>query len=324
MRITFLGTSAGVPTRSRNVSCVALRLPQRAEVWLFDCGEGTQHQLIRSDLKISQITRIFITHLHGDHLFGLVGLLASAGMAGHARSIDVYGPPGLEEYMQEVTRRSETHFSYRAEAQTIETGTVFEDDQFTVTCQPLKHRIQTFGYRVVERDHPGAFDAEKAVAQGIPTGPLYGRLKRGERITLADGREVDGRDFCGEVETGRCVVYCTDTIYCRGAVELARNADVLIHEATYSERDEELARRSLHSTSLMAAQVAREAEAKQLLLTHISPRYMTGNATEPDDLLNEARAVFPNTVMAHDFLTVQVPRLGISNLRASDTSPPRQ
>jgi ribonuclease Z len=145
----------------------------------------------------------------------------------------------------------------------VETGLVFEDEQFTVSCQPLKHRIQTFGYRVVERDRPGAFDVEKAVAQGIPAGPLYGRLKRGERITLADGREIDGRDFCGEVETGRCVVYCTDTIYCRSAVELARDADVLIHEATYSERDEDLARRSLHSTSLMAAQVAREAAAKQ-------------------------------------------------------------
>ena len=297
-----------MPTRSRNVSCVGLRLPQRGEVWLFDCGEGTQHQLLKSDLKISQITRIFITHLHGDHLFGLVGLLASAGMAGHARSIDVYGPPGLEEYMQEVTLRSETHFSYRAEAHTVETGTVFEDDEFIVACQPLKHRIQTFGYRVLERDRPGAFDVEKARAMGIPSGPLYGRLKRGERVRLTDGREIDGRDFCGATVSGRRIAYCTDTIYCRSAVELARDADVLIHEATYAQADEELARRSLHSTSRMAARVALEAEARQLLLTHISPRYMVGNPIEPDDLLAEARAVFPDTEMAHDFLMVEVPR----------------
>jgi ribonuclease Z len=308
MQITFLGTSAGVPTRSRNVSCVALRLPQRGEVWLFDCGEGTQHQLIKSDLKISQITRIFITHMHGDHLFGLVGLLASAGMAGHARSIDVYGPPGLEEYMQEVTLRSETHFSYRAEAHTVETGTVFEDDGFTVACQPLKHRIQTFGYRVVERDQPGTFDVEKARALGIPAGPLYGSLKRGERVRLPDGRELDGRDFCGRTFGGRRIAYCSDTIYCRSAVELARDADLLIHEATYAQRDEDLARRSLHSTSRMAARVAQEAGVRRLLLTHISPRYVAGNPIEPDDLLAEARAIFPDTEMAYDFLAVEVAR----------------
>jgi ribonuclease Z len=308
VQITFLGTSAGVPTRSRNVSCVALRLPQRGEVWLFDCGEGTQHQLLRSDLKLSQVTRIFITHLHGDHLFGLVGLLASAGMAGHAERIDVYGPRGLDDYVRDITRSSETHFSYPAEVHVVEAGTVFEDEEFTVSCLPLKHWVRTFGYRVVERDRAGAFDVERAVAAGIPPGPLYGRLKRGERITLRDGREVEGRDFCGPSVAGRRVVYCTDTIYCPSAVELARDADVLIHEATYAGQDEDLARRSLHSTTLMAASVASEAGAEQLILTHLSPRYAPGNAVEPDDLLAEARAVFPRTELAHDFLTIDVPR----------------
>lgn len=308
MQITFLGTSAGVPTRSRNVSCVALRLPQRGEVWLFDCGEGTQHQLLRSDLKISQITRIFITHLHGDHLFGLVGLLASAGMAGDARRIDIYGPAGLDQYVEDITRTSETHFSYPVEVHTVTTGVVFEDDEFVVSCEPLLHRVETFGYRIAERDRAGVFDVEKAEALGIPSGPLYGRLKRGERITLPDGREFDGRDFCGPTVAGRRVAYCTDTIYCRGAVELAREADLLIHEATFASVDEELARRSLHSTTLMAARVASEAGAKHLLLTHFSPRYAFGNAVEPDELLTEARAVFPDTELAHDFLTVEVPR----------------
>ncbi|HEX8145540.1 MAG TPA: ribonuclease Z [Pyrinomonadaceae bacterium] len=308
MEITFLGTGAGVPTRSRNVSCVALRLPQRGEVWLFDCGEGTQHQLLKSDLKISQIRRIFITHLHGDHLFGLVGLLASAGMAGHAERIDVYGPNGLDDYVREITRTSETHFSYPAVVHTIEEGTVFEDEEFTVSCRPLKHRVRTFGYRVGERDSAGAFDVERAQALGIPPGPLYGRLKRGERITLADGREFDGRDFCGPIVAGRRVVYCTDTIYCRSAVELASDADLLIHEATYCVQDEDLARRSLHSTTRMAGRVASEAGAKQLAITHLSPRYALGSAVGPDELLAEARAVFPQTVLAHDFLTIAVPR----------------
>jgi len=297
-----------VPTRSRNVSCVALRLPQRGEVWLFDCGEGTQHQLLRSDVKISQIKRIFITHLHGDHLFGLVGLLASAGMAGHASRIDIYGPPGLDHYVRDITRHSETHFSYSMQVHTVEAGTVFEDAEFTVSCRPLKHRVQTFGYRLVERDRPGAFDVEKAAGLGIPSGPLYGMLKRGERVTLADGREFDGRDFCGPVEAGRRFVYCTDPIYCRSAVELAHEADVLIHEATYASQDEDLARRSLHSTASMAARVALEARVGQLLITHLSPRYAIGNPLAPGDLLAEARAIFPHTELAQYFLTIAVER----------------
>jgi ribonuclease Z len=308
MQITFLGTSAGVPTRARNVSCVALRLPQRGEVWLFDCGEATQHQLLRSELNISQITRIFITHLHGDHLFGLVGLLASAGMAGHANHITIYGPPGLEEYVRDTTEHSETHFAYTIEVQTVEAGTIFEDEEFTVSCAQLQHRVQTFGYRVAERDQPGHFDVEKARSMNIPSGPLYGRLKRGETLVLPDGRQVDGRDFCGPDVKGRHVVYCTDTIYCRSAVELAQGADLLIHEATFARGDEGLARRSLHSTTAMAAQVALEAGVKQLLITHLSPRYAMGSLVGPDDLLDEARAIFPNTEMAHDFLTIEVPR----------------
>lgn len=297
-----------MPTRSRNVSCVALRLPQRGEVWLFDCGEGTQHQLLRSDLKLSQVARIFITHLHGDHLFGLVGLLATAGMAGHASRIDIYGPRGLEDYVRDITRTSATHFSYPVEVHTIEDGPVFEDEDFAVACGQLKHRVLTYGYRVMERDSAGAFDVERARDEGIPSGPLYGRLKRGERVTLADGRSLDGRDFCGPTIKGRRIAYCTDTIYCRAAVELAREADLLIHEATYAAADEDLAQRSLHSTSGMAARVALEAEAKRLLITHLSPRYAPGNPLGPDDLLAEARAVFPHTELAHDFLTIEVPR----------------
>jgi ribonuclease Z len=308
LRITFLGTSAGVPTRSRNVSSVALRLPQRGEVWLFDCGEGTQHQLLRSDLNISQITRIFITHLHGDHVYGLMGLLATCGMSGHARRIDLYGPRGLSEYVREVSRRTQLHTSYPLEVRTVEEGQIFEDEDFTVACAPLRHRLPAFGYRVEERDRPGQFDAARAQALGIPAGPVYGRLKRGERVTLPDGRTFDGAEFCGPTLRGRSVVYCTDTAYCRASVELARDCDALIHEATFAETDEHLAARSTHSTAATAARVAAEAGARLLLITHFSPRYVRGNAVEPEDLLREARAVFASTEMAHDLLSVQVPR----------------
>ncbi len=309
MQITFLGTSSGVPTRSRNVSAVALRLPQRGEFWLFDCGEGTQQQLLHSDLNISQLTRVFITHLHGDHVYGLLGLLATCGMSAHARRIDVYGPRGIEEYVREVGRVTyQANYPYPLGVNTIGEGEVCEDEEYVVTCAPLKHRVISYGYRVTEKDRPGHFDVERARAAGIPPGPLYGRLKSGERVTLPDGRAFDGADFCGPAQKGRSVVYSTDTTYCRSAVELARDADLLIHEATFSSDEEDLARRSMHSTAAMAARVASEARARLLVLTHFSPRYFPGNAVEPADLLREARAVFPDTELAHDFLTVEVPK----------------
>lgn len=308
MQITFLGTSSGVPTRSRNVSSVAVRLPQRSEVWLFDCGEGTQHQILRSEIKISQIRRIFITHLHGDHIFGLMGLLASCGLAGSVDRIDIYGPAGLKEYLESSSRYSQTHFSYPIEVHQIRPGVVYEDDEFLVKCGRLEHRVTAFGYRVEEKDRPGRFDVEKAKALGIPFGPLYGKLKRGETIALEDGRRVRGVDLCGPVEPGRKIAYCTDTIFCEEAVELAREVDVLIHEATFSHQDAQLAIDRLHSTSTMAAQVALAAGVKQLMMTHFSPRYAPGNDIQLDDLRQEARAIFPNVELAYDFLTYEVER----------------
>ncbi len=320
MQITFLGTSSGVPTRSRNVSSLAVRLPQRAEVWLFDCGEGTQHQILRSDIKISQITRIFITHMHGDHIFGLMGLLASAGLAGNPHRIDIYGPPGLEDYLRACERYSQTHFSYPIKVHKNQPGVIFEDDEYLVSCGRLEHRVTAFGYRITEKDRPGRFDVEKATALGIPFGPLYGQLKRGETVTLPDGRQFSGADFCGPTQVGRKIAYCTDTIYCEGAVALAKDADALIHEATFAHQDAQLAYERLHSTSTMAAQVALAAEVKTLIMTHFSPRYAPGNEIVLDDLLQEARAIFPETQMAYDFFTYEVPRRPVPELVTTSSS----
>jgi ribonuclease Z len=308
VEITFLGTSSGVPTRSRNVSSVAVRFPQRAEVWLLDCGEGTQHQLLRSDLKISQLRRIFITHMHGDHIFGLMGLLASCGLAGTAQAIELYGPPGLDDYIRACAKYSYIHFSHRIQVHTVQPGKVYEDREYIVSCALLKHRVPAFGYRLEEKDRPGRFNVEKAEALGIPSGPIYGKLKRGETVTLPDGQPIRGTDLCEPSEPGRKIAYCTDTIFCDGAVELARDADVLIHEATFAHQDAKLAFDRLHSTSTMAAQVALTAPVKQLIMTHFSPRYAPGNPLQLENLLEEARAIFPNTIMARDFLTYEVPR----------------
>ncbi len=308
MQITFLGTSSGVPTRSRNVSSVALRLPQRAELWLFDCGEGTQHQILRSELKISQLSRIFITHMHGDHIFGLMGLLATCGLAGNVKRIDIYGPSGLNEYIQAASRYSHTHFSYPIKVHAIRPGVIYEDEEFTISCGLLNHRITAFGYRVAEKDRSGRFDVEKAKALQIPPGRIYGQLKRGETVTLNDGRVIDGTQLCGPTEIGRKIAYCTDTVYCEGAVELAHDADVLIHEATFAHQDADMAFQRLHSTTTMAAQTALVAGARRLIMSHFSPRYAPGNTLELKDLLQEARAIFPHTDMAYDFMVHEVPR----------------
>jgi len=308
VEITFLGTSSGVPTRARNVSAVALRLPQRSEIWLFDCGEGTQHQILRSPIGISSIKRIFITHMHGDHIYGLMGLLCSAGLAGSAQKIDIYGPPGLDEYIKACCKYSSVSFGDRIRIKTVQPGIIYQDDEFAVSCLQLKHRVTAFGYRISEKDRSGKFIVDKAVNLGIPPGPIYGKLKRGEIVTLPDGRRINGKDLCEEPEIGRKVVYCTDTVYCDSAIELAKDADVLIHEATFAHQDAQLAFDRLHSTSTMAAQVALSAGVKNLIMTHFSPRYAPGNSLDVNNLLEEAKAIFPETRLAYDFLTYQVPR----------------
>ncbi len=303
-----------MPTRHRNVSSIALNLPQRAEVWLFDCGEATQHQLLHCDVKISQIRRIFVTHLHGDHIFGLMGLLATYGMAGSPSQIDIYGPAGLQEYLKATQKYSYTHLNYPLKVHTIEPGVVYQEAEFTVTCLPLKHKVPAFGYRVAETDRTGRFDIAQAQALGIPPGRIYGQLKNGQTVTLADGRIIDGRALCGETEIGRTMVYCTDTVFCENSIQLAQQADLLIHESTFAHEDAEMAFDRLHSTCTMAAQVALSAQVQQLILTHFSPRYALGNSIGLKDLLRTAQAIFPQTQLAHDFLTYSIPRRVHTNL----------
>jgi ribonuclease Z len=255
--------------------------------------------------------------MHGDHIYGLMGLLASCGLAGNPTRIDIYGPPKLDDYLRACGRYSQTHFSYPIKVHTVKPGVVFEDDEFTVSCAPLTHRVPAFGYRVAEKDRPGRFDVDRAMALGIPPGPIYGELKQGKVITLPDGRIINGAELCGETKVGRKFVYCTDTIYCENSVELAQAADVLVHESTFAHQDAELAYQRLHSTSTMAAQVALNAQVKQLILTHFSPRYAPGNVIVLDDLLTEARAIFPNTLMAHDFFSYDIPRRPAEELAAT-------
>ena len=311
MNITFLGTSSGVPTLTRNVSSLALKLSQKAEVWLFDCGEGTQHQLIKSTIKSSQIRKIFITHMHGDHIYGLPGLLATLGLSGNSKGIDIYGPSNLKNFISSALKNSYCKISFPLKFFEVENSAqtntkLFEDELMEVKCASLKHRLPAFGYRVNEKDKPGQFNLEKAKKLNIPEGPIYGRLHSGQRVKLEDGRILNGSDFCGEPRKGESFVYCTDTIFSKRAVELSKNVDLLVHESTFSDKDEEMAFEKLHSTTIMAAKTALLSNAKKLVLTHISPRYTPKSLVKPIDLLNEAKQIFPNTFLAKDFLTTKI------------------
>ena len=311
MQVTFLGTSSGVPTLNRNVSAMVLKPPQRSDLWLFDCGEGTQHQFIRSSLKLSQIKKIFITHMHGDHVYGLPGLLASIGLAGSSSGIEIYGPTPLKNFIDSCLYNSSSRLAYSLKFHKVENFAInreilFEDSDLEVKTAPLKHRIPSFAYRVNQKTRPGKFDIKKATTQKIPPGPIYAALQRGEQVTLEDGRIVSGKEFCGPPRPGVSIVYCTDTVYTESAIEISKEADLLIHESTYSDKETAMAFERGHSTATMAAEIATKANVNQLILTHISPRYTPGNQTSPNDLLNEAKAIFPNTQLARDFLQIDI------------------
>ncbi len=309
MKITFLGTSAGAPTRKRNVTSIALQLDQQSKLWLFDCGEGTQHQVLRSPLRLSQLEKIFITHLHGDHLFGLVGLLASRSLQdGIETPVTIYGPQGLAEYVRCSLDTSRTRLQYPIQIEITKPGRVCDTERLEVFAAPMAHGITTFGYAVCEKTLPGRFEVERAQALRIPEGPLYGQLKRGETVTLPDGRTIEGASLVGAERQGRKIVFCGDTTFTPNAIELAQDCDLLIHEATYMHTDKALADRANHSTAKSAAEVALQAGAKMLALTHFSARYEGDTERGLTELLAEAQEIFPNAHLAHDMWTVSVPR----------------
>lgn len=308
MELTFLGTGAGMPSARRNVSSIVLDLQAECgSSWMFDCGEGTQHQLIKSHLKPGRIDRLFVTHLHGDHLFGIPGFLSSRSHLGGDGPLTLYGPAGIEAFVRTALGVSDSHLGYELHIVELnEEGVVFEDEQFVVEARRLAHRIESFGYRIVERDTPGALQAERLrAAFGQLHGPLLGKLKRGETVVLADGTQVNGALYVDPPRKGRVVAVLGDTAPCRNAELLATGADLLVHEATFLAELRDKALSFGHSTSVDAARTALAAGAKQLLLTHISSRYAEeGEAA----LLAEARSLFAETQVAKDLTTWPIMR----------------
>ncbi|MFD2045935.1 ribonuclease Z [Ornithinibacillus salinisoli] len=306
MELLFLGTGSGVPSKERNVSAIALKLLHEINsIWLFDCGEATQHQILHTSIKPRKINKIFITHLHGDHIFGIPGLLSSRSFQGGDDLLTIYGPLGIKKYIETSLDISGTHLTYPISIVEIEEGKLFSDDNFTVYCQKLEHGLPSYGFRIEEKDKPGELLVEKLLAKGIKPGPLYQQIKENDYVVTSDGEQIMRKDFIGPNKPGRIISILGDTRSTEKNSTFVKNSDLLVHEATFDHDKSDLAKKYYHSTTTQAALLAKESSIKELVLTHISSRFQQDDSYK---LLQEAQDIFPNTHIASDFYERKIAR----------------
>jgi len=302
LTVTFLGTSAARPTVERNVSGLAVH--REGETLLFECGEGTQRQMMRYGVSFA-LSEIFFTHFHADHFLGVIGLIRTLGLQGRPEPLLLYGPKGAKKVLTTAMQLGVERVPFPVEITEVKAGdTIGKRDGYDICAFPTEHGGgPSLGYILKEHVRRGRFDVEKATAAAIPEGPLWGKLAKGEAVELADGRKLTADGFVGPARPGRLVAFTGDTRPCAATVDAAQGADLLIHEATFGDEERDRARDTGHSTAKEAAQVALAAEAKRLVLSHVSARY----SISADELVREAREVFPNASVAKDGLEVDVP-----------------
>lgn len=299
LRVTFLGTAASRPTVGRNVSALAVQ--REGEQLLFDCGEGTQRQMMRYGTGFS-VNDVFLTHVHADHFLGLTGLLRTMALQDRVEPIRIWAPVGSAAIVWDAVNLGKERVPYPIAVEEVEQEEVIAREEYDIMTFPARHGGRAVGYALIEHPRLGRFDPDRARELGVPEGPLFGRLHRGEPVEV-DGRTISPAELVGPPRPGRRLVYTGDTRPSRTTVAVARDADLLIHDATFGEDEADRARSTGHSTAREAADVARSAGVGRLALTHISARY----AEDPRPLEKEARSVFQNTVVAWDGLEIEIP-----------------
>ena len=295
MEIIFLGTSSAVHSYKRNHPAIILKA--FGETMLFDCGEGTQRQLIFAKVSPMKISKIFLSHYHGDHILGLPGLIQSMNFRGRDKKLTIYGPEGLNDLKDSLFKLGYSKIEFPIEFVEIGSQTIESSDEYVIKSQHVNHNVPCLAYSVEELKKP-RFNREKAIELGVPVGPDFGRLHNGEEVEV-DGKIIKPEQVLGPPRKGNKITYSGDTTPCMEMVEFAKDSTVLIHESTYITEDADKAEENFHSTSADAAKIAKESASKQLILTHFSTRY-----TNTDELLKEAKEIFENTKLAEDFMKI--------------------
>ena len=300
LRVTFLGTASSRPTVRRNVSALAVQ--REGDLYLFDCGEGTQRQMMRFGVGFT-VREIFITHLHADHYLGLAGLLRTLSLQGREQELIVWGPASGIETLESAVYVGGDRFTFPLQVRELPVGSSIRYGGYSIRAFGTDHAAGSFGLALVEDTRPGRFDVDRARELGIPEGPIFGRLHRGESVRLEDGRLVKPEDLVGPVRSGRKLVYSSDTGPCPSVTEAARGADLLIHECTFSDEEVVRAEETRHSTARQAADVGLKAGVRRLVITHFSARH----SEQPHRLEKEAQAVFSEVEAAEDGMIIEIP-----------------
>jgi ribonuclease Z len=301
MRVIFLGTAGSVPTLERSLPAVLIK--RQNEQLMFDCGEGVQRQMIKAKVGFHRKMKIFVSHMHGDHVLGLPGLLQTMALMDRQKKIEIYGPEGVKQFLECVREILHFGLTFPVEIHEIyDAGTVCEETDYIVEAAKSNHVITSLAYAFVEKPRPGKFYPEKARALGVPEGELWSKLQHGEKIKLPNGQVIKPSEVMGLPRQGRKIVYTGDTRPFTGFAKFATNADLVIHDSTFDDTLNEKAEVDGHSTPSQAAQQAKKAKAKKLVLTHISARY-----ADPQLLLEQAQKFFKNTLVAEDFMELELP-----------------
>ncbi|MEM3552472.1 MAG: ribonuclease Z [Candidatus Bathyarchaeia archaeon] len=299
MDIIFLGSGGSIPTKKRNLPCILVK--REGELLMFDCGEAAQKQFLSIKAGINKNMKIFISHMHGDHVLGLPGLIQSFSLLGRERKLEIYGPKGIKKFLNCIKKNIPFNLSFKIDIHEVDEGEILEENAYIIKAAWANHTIPCLSFALIEKPKPGKFNPEKARKLGIPEGPLWKKLQMGESIKI-DSKIIEPKEVVGPPRPGVKIVYSSDTRPCKALEELSKNADLLIFDSTFDNSKKDKAKEYGHSTCLQAAEIAKKANVKKLVLTHLSPIY----EGHEDELIKQARKIFKKTLLAEDLMKITI------------------